>query len=167
VRPVLVLAVAAVVAGGLAHGYYAVALGAPRPLVGHDSVLLRDEWDVRFARAPGNLSLYRWGAAEVRAAGARRVGIVLVGDEWEYPWWVMLPGTELVSLQSVLPHQPAPPSTSVDAILCAGPPDYCRSFVPSGWRFEVNGGWFGFAAPGPKPAESGPVPRPELPAPVR
>ncbi|GIG72060.1 hypothetical protein Pfl04_04640 [Planosporangium flavigriseum] len=147
-RPVIAGTVAVVVAGGTLHGYYAVALGAPRPLVGEHSVLLRDEWDLRFARMPGHLAGYEWGAAKVRAAGARRVGIVLIADQWEYPWWVMLPGTDLVSLQSVLPHQPAPPSTSVDAILCAAPQDVCRTFVPAGWRFETIDGWFGFAAPG-------------------
>jgi hypothetical protein len=114
-------------------------------------VLSRDEWDVRFARLPGYQSYYEWGADQVRASGARRVGIVVRGDQWEYPWWVLLPGTQLVSLESVLPHHPPPPGTSVDAILCAAPPDSCRFYVPVGWRFEERAGWFGVAVPGQAP----------------
>jgi hypothetical protein len=140
-----------VVAGGLAHGYYAVLLGAPRPLAGAQSVLLHDEWDIRFARLRGYQSYYKWGADQVRASGARRVGIVVRGDQWEYPWWRLLPGTELVALESVLPHHPPAPGTSVDAILCAAPPDACRFFVPVGWRFEERAGWFGVAVPGQSP----------------
>jgi hypothetical protein len=139
--------IAVVVAGGVAHGYYAVLLGVPRPLVGANSVLLRDEWDTRFARVPAYRPYYEWGAGRVRASGARRVGIVVRGDQWEYPWWVMLPGTRLVALESVLPHHPAVPSTAVDAILCAAPPDACQAFVPPGWRLEEQGGWFGVAVP--------------------
>jgi hypothetical protein len=160
IRPLVAAAVTVVVAAGVAHGYYAVLFGAPRPLVGAHSVLLRDEWDQRFARLPGHRSYYEWGAAEVRASGARRVGIVIRGDQWEYPWWLMLPGTELVALQSVLPHHPAPPSSSVDAILCAVPPEECRSFVPPQWRFQVRDGRFAVAVPGQKS-----VPRAALPAP--
>jgi hypothetical protein len=143
-RPVFMVAVAAVVIG-LSHGYYAVARGAPRPLVGAQSVLIRDEWDVRFARQPQILPYYRWGAAVVRASGAHRVGIVLRGDEWEYPWWVLMPGVELISLESVLPHHPPPPASSLDAILCVAPAKECQAYVPAGWRFDVRGGWFGVA----------------------
>ncbi|MDT4986686.1 MAG: hypothetical protein QOI74_780 [Micromonosporaceae bacterium] len=142
---------ALVVAGGVADGYYAVLLGAPRPLVGADSVLLHDQWDLRFARVPAYRPYYEWGADQVRASGARRVGIVVRGDQWEYPWWLMLPGTRLVALESVLPHHPAPPSTSVEAILCAAPPEACQAFVPPGWRLEERGGWFGVALPGQTP----------------
>jgi hypothetical protein len=150
-RHLLAGATAVVIAGGVAHGYYAVLLGAPRPLAGAHSVLLRDEWDVRFARVPGYRSYYEWGAAEVRASGARRVGIVVRGDQWEYPWWLMLRGADLVALESALPHRPAPPGGSMDAILCAAPPEACRAFVPPGWRFEVRGGWFGVGLPGQAP----------------
>jgi hypothetical protein len=152
-----------VVAGGVADGYYAVVLGAPRPLAGAQSVLFRDEWDIRFARLPTARQYYEWGADQVRASGARRVGIVVRGDQWEYPWWRLLPGTKLVALESTLPHHPPAPATSVDAILCAAPPDACRFFVPAGWRFEERVGWFGVAVPGsaPRPSQSpGSAPRP-------
>jgi hypothetical protein len=147
---------AVVVAGGIADGYYAVLLGTPRPLAGAQSVLFRSEWDVRFARLPAARQYYEWGADQVRAAGARRVGIVVRGDQWEYPWWRLLPGTELVALESMLPHHPPAPATSVDAILCAAPPDACRFFVPAGWRFEERVGWFGVAVPGNAPLPSQP-----------
>jgi hypothetical protein len=159
-RPLIAAALAVVVCAGVLHGYYAVLLGAPRPLVGAHSVLSRDEWDQRFARLPGYRSSYAWSAAEVRASGARRVGVVIRGDQWEYPWWVMLPGTELVALESVLPRHPARSTSTVDAILCAAPPDECRFFVPPGWHLEVRDGWFGVALPG-----NNPDPRAALPAP--
>jgi hypothetical protein len=151
-----VAGLAVVVAGGIADGYYAVLLGAPRPLAGAQSVLFRDEWDVRFARLPAARQYYEWGADQVRASGARRVGIVVRGDQWEYPWWRLLPGTKLVALESILPHHPPPSGTSVDAILCAAPPDACRFFVPAGWRFEERVGWFGVAVPGNAPRPSQP-----------
>jgi hypothetical protein len=149
---VIAVVVAVVIAGGMVYGYNAVLRGSPRPLVGKHSVLLRDEWDVRFARVPEQLPAYEWAAAKVRGSGAHRVGIMIAGDQWEYPWWVMLPGTEFVSLTSILPHHPSPPSNTVEAILCVGPPDSCRALVPSGWRFEVRDGWFGVAVPG-QPAQ--------------
>ncbi len=151
-----VAGLAVVVAGGIADGYYAVLLGAPRPLAGAQSVLFRDDWDVRFARLPAARQYYEWGADQVRASGARRVGIVVRGDQWEYPWWRLLPGTKLVALESILPHHPPAPATSVDAILCAAPPDACRFFVPAGWRFEERVGWFGVAVPGNAPRPSQP-----------
>jgi hypothetical protein len=164
-RRLIAAATAVVITAGLAHGYYAVLLGAPRPLVGAHSVLLRDEWDQRFARTPAFRSPYEWAAAEVRASGARRVGIVIRGDQWEYPWWLMLPGRELVALESVAPHHPAPPSSSVDAVLCAAPRDWCRNFVPPGWSFEVRDGWFGVALPGTKALGAGQGPEPRLSTP--
>jgi hypothetical protein len=159
-RSVVVAAVALAVTGGMFSGYHAVAVGAPRPLVGEHSVLLRDEWDVRFARLPEARAQYEWGAAAVREAGARRVGIVVAGDYWEYPWWLMLRGVEIVPLESILPRRPAPPSSTVDAILCAAPPEHCRLFVPPGWRLEVRGGWFGVALPGATGAVPGEASRP-------
>jgi hypothetical protein len=149
-------ALAVIVVGGIAHGYSAVLLGAPRPLAGSKSVLFRDEWDIRFARISSARQYYEWGADQVRASGARRVGIVVRGDQWEYPWWRLLPGTKLVALESVLPHHPSPPGTSVDAILCAAPVDACRFYVPAGWRFEERAGWFGVAVPGNAPRPSQP-----------
>jgi hypothetical protein len=147
---------AVVVAGAIADGYYAVLLGTPRPLAGAQSVLFRDEWDIRFARLPAARQYYEWGADQVRASSARRVGIVVRGDQWEYPWWRLLPGTKLVALESILPHHPPAPATSVDAILCAAPPDACRFFVPAGWRFEERVGWFGVAVPANAPLPSQP-----------
>ncbi|GII22267.1 hypothetical protein [Planosporangium mesophilum] len=154
-------ALAVVVCAGLLHGYWAALAGTPRPLVGQNSVLSRDEWDQRFARIPRNRAFYEWAAEKVRASGARRVGLVIRGDQWEYPWWLMLPDAELVPLESVLPHHPAPPAGTVDAILCAAPAEECRHFVPPGWRLEIIYDWYGVAVPGrnPMPREALPAPR--------
>jgi len=146
-RRVVAGALAVVVAAGLVHGYWAVLVGAPRPLVGADSVLTRDPWDQRFARRPEWRAEYEWVAAGVRASGARRVGVVLRGDEWEYPWWLMLPGAELVSMDSVVPHHPPAPKGSVDAIMCSAPLEECRTYVPAGWRIETRYNWFSYAVP--------------------
>jgi hypothetical protein len=150
-RVTVAAAVTVVMIAAGTHGYVAVLRGAPRPILGEHSMFTRDRWDQRFARYPQWADDYAWGAETVRASGARRIGIVVRGDNWEYPWWVALPGRELVALESVLPHHPAAPPSSVDAILCMAPADACRFYVPKGWRFEVRDGWFGVAVPPASP----------------
>jgi hypothetical protein len=139
-------ALAVVVAAGLLHGYAAVLVGSPRPMIGPSSMFGRDPWDQRFARRPEWRAGYEWVAAGVRASGARRVGVVLRGDQWEYPWWLLLPGAEVVWMDSIAPHHPPAAKTGVDAVMCAIPADQCRAYVPDGWRFESRDG-FSYAVP--------------------
>jgi 4-amino-4-deoxy-L-arabinose transferase-like glycosyltransferase len=74
-----------------------------------------------------------------RASGARRVGLLQGYNTWEYPWWILLPGRELVSLQSLQPDLPAVPIDAVDAVVCADPPNGCAFYIPSEWSPQTNG----------------------------
>jgi hypothetical protein len=129
------LVLAVVVAGF--GGINTVLFGTPRALYGPPSVLTLDPWQTRFARSPMYRADYEWAAATVRASGARRIGMADF-DGYEYPLWPLLPGRHLVSLMSDVPGHPAPPPTSVDAIVCLipGEPLDCASHVPPGWTLQ-------------------------------
>ncbi|MGS2617321.1 hypothetical protein ACVCAH_22755 [Micromonospora sp. LZ34] len=144
------LAVAVLAASALA-GVLAVSYGFPRRLVGTGSVFTTGEWETRFLRRPQWAEEFRWAAEAVRAADARRIGLVQQNDNWEYPWWLLLRGPdgrppELVALQSVLPERPPADPASVDAIVCTGSRPACTRLVPPGWRVEFRG-YVGYALP--------------------
>jgi hypothetical protein len=143
------VAALALVASGCA-GWLAVGVGWPRRLLGHDSVFVVSDMQARFQRRPQWLADYEWAAAPVRAAGAHRVGLVLGYDTWEYPWWLLLPGDDLVSLRSLQPGiAPARPD-SVEAIICVSSAHLCQSFVPAGWSVRMRNG-IGYALPAGRP----------------
>ena len=122
-------------AGGLAVGY-----GWPRRLVGHGSIFTESRLEQRFNRRPRWLADYVWAADAVRAAGARRVGLVQGEDTWEYPWWVLLRDKDIEPLQSIVPgHQPAVAPRNVDAIVCVADDSICGYYTPAGWRREKHG----------------------------
>jgi hypothetical protein len=51
----------------------------------------------------------------------------------------MLRGRQLVNLHSDVPGHPAPPPTSVDAIVCTPPPSpNCTKIVPPGWTIQTR-----------------------------
>jgi Dolichyl-phosphate-mannose-protein mannosyltransferase len=137
---------AAVLATGAAAGLASVGYGWPRRLVGTGSVFTGDEQQRLFQRRPQWLPQYQQAAAAVRASGARRVGLVEGYDAWEYPWFVLLPDTEIVSLRSLQPHTPAPAPGSVDAIVCVRAERLCRERVPAGWQLHMLGD-VGYALP--------------------
>jgi hypothetical protein len=126
-------------------GVLAVGYGYPRRLVGAGSVFTTTSDESRFLRRPEWLADYRFGTDRVAASGAHRVGLVEGFNDWEYPWWVFLPGRDIVTLRSVLPLHPAPPPSSVEAIVCTITPDgtstdaLCRSLVPRGWSYVRHG----------------------------
>lgn len=131
-----------------ASGILAVSYGFPRRLVGTGSLVTTDAWETRFLRRPQWAGDFRWGADQVLAADARRIGLAQQNDNWEYPWWLLLPNRQIVALQSVTPkHPPADPS-SVDAIVCTGDRTTCRRLVPPGWRLAFRG-YVGVALPSP------------------
>jgi Dolichyl-phosphate-mannose-protein mannosyltransferase len=132
------LASVVLVAGGAA-GALSVGYGWPRRLVGPGSMFTGDDQEQLFQRRPEWLPEYQQAAAAVRASGARRVGLVEGYDSWEYPWFVLLPGTEIVSLRSLQPHTPAPGPQTVDAILCVNADRLCRNLVPTGWQLHPLG----------------------------
>ena len=139
-------ALAATLVGSAVAGMLAVGYGFPRRLVGGGSTLATDEWDTRFLRRPQWAQEYRWAAEGVISAGAERVGLVQQNNNWEYPWWLLLRGRELVALESVLPRHPPADPTSVDAIVCAGDRQVCADLVPDGWSLAF-GEHIGFALP--------------------
>ncbi len=145
---------AALVLSGCA-GWIAVGYGWPRRLIGHDSVLTLDDMHTRFARRPQWLPEYQWAAAHVRASGARTIGLVQGNDSWEYPWWLLLRGDTIVSVQHQQPHLPAARADRVDALLCVAPHPTCARYVPRGWQLHMRG-TVGYALP-PTPTSHRPA----------
>jgi hypothetical protein len=135
----VVLLVAVVAAGNGA--VRAVVFGRPRALVGDESVLTHSGWQMLFFRMPGWQADYDWARDVVVASGAHRIGFVInYTTRYEYPLWVMFRGRQLVSLASTVPGHPAPPGSSVDAIVCELPgPPYCVTVMPPGWTLQEHG----------------------------
>ncbi|HKT01246.1 MAG TPA: hypothetical protein VJT31_17105, partial [Rugosimonospora sp.] len=127
-------------------GLLAVGYGWPRRLVGPGSVFTVTDLQARFQRRPQWLPDYEWAAAAVRASGARRVGLVQGYDTWEYPWWLLLPHTDIVSLRTLQPGLPAADPRSVGAVLCVSSTRLCDTFVPTGWTTRMRDG-IGYALP--------------------
>ncbi|WP_433213062.1 hypothetical protein ACQP00_01255 [Dactylosporangium sp. CS-047395] len=136
VRWALSALVAVVLLAGAAHAYIAVYYGQPRRLVGHASVFTLDDWQERFARMPDQAASYRTAIDQVRAGGAKRVGLVMDGDLWEYPLQVELRDKQLIELQSAVPGRPAGDVTTVDAVICVSAQDVCRRTVPANWQYN-------------------------------
>ncbi|HTJ32035.1 MAG TPA: glycosyltransferase family 39 protein [Dactylosporangium sp.] len=126
-------------AAGTAAGGAAVAVGWPRRLVGSGSVFTTSTMDERFIRRPEWGEDYTWAASRVRASGAERVGLLQGYNTWEYPWWILLKGDDLVSLQSLQPDLPAPGIETVDAVVCVDPPKGCAFYIPPSWNPETHG----------------------------
>ncbi|MER7273383.1 glycosyltransferase family 39 protein [Dactylosporangium sp. NPDC000244] len=146
VEPLLVFrrrAVARLMAGllviGALAGAAAVTVGWPRRLVGSGSVFTTPTLDERFIRRPEWGRDYRWAADAINASGARRVGIIQGYNSWEYPWWILLKGDDLVSMQSLQPDHPPPPIESVDAVVCVDPPNGCGFHIPASWNPQTRG----------------------------
>ncbi|MFY1635147.1 hypothetical protein ACN27F_18050 [Solwaraspora sp. WMMB335] len=145
-RSVAVFAAVTVLATSALAGVLAVSYGFPRRLVGTGSVFTTDPWETRFLRRPHWAAEFRWAAGEVRRTGAHRVGLVQQHNNWEYPWWLLLPDTEIVQLRSILPHRPPADPASVDVIVCTGRRDHCDELVPDGWQVRYRE-YVAFAAP--------------------
>jgi hypothetical protein len=149
-RTVAAVALTVVVATAGDSAVHSILDGSPRALAGEHSVLRETAWQVRFQHFDGNQQFfddYVWATDMVKLAGAHHVGLVIdgtganVSDRWEYPLWLMLPGRHLVNLTSTVPGHPAPPATSVGAIICEfdtpGRSD-CDSVVPSDWTVQKH-----------------------------
>ncbi|SCL22089.1 Predicted membrane protein [Micromonospora nigra] len=150
-RSVAVVLAVTVLATCALAGVLAISYGFPRRLVGAGSVFTTSEWDTRFLRRPQWAAEFRWAADAVGATDARRIGLVQQNDNWEYPWWLLLRGTDggspdLVALESVLPERPGADPASVDAIVCTGSRKTCANLVPPGWRLEFRS-YVGYALP--------------------
>lgn len=137
-RALAAMLVGCLVLSGVA-GWLAVGFGWPRRLAGEHSVFTVDRWQSRFVLRPGWAEDFTAVAGAVRASGARRVGIVQGNDSWEYPWWLLLEGRQLLALQSQLPNRPPTDPSDVDAVVCASGPDLCQRYVPTGWKMQRQG----------------------------
>jgi hypothetical protein len=138
-RRVVTWAAVCLLGAGAVAGGASVAFGWPRRLVGPHSVFTMSRTDERFVRRPEWGRDYAWAASHVRASGARRVGLLQGYNTWEYPWWILLRGDELVSLQSLQPDLPAPGIDTVDAVVCVDPPISCAFYIPPSWNPQTQG----------------------------
>jgi hypothetical protein len=128
--------VAVTLAVALLGAYGSVLYGNPRRLAGEQSVFTLTDWQERFARQPWRLAVYQKAADQIRASGAKRIGTVLRGDQWEYPFWLMLPDREFVAMESLVRDRPPAQATDVQAILCVSQDWLCQQIVPDTWRYE-------------------------------
>jgi hypothetical protein len=132
-RRLIAAAAAVIMTVGFAGAYGSVLLGQPRRLVGTGSVFTRTELQERFARQETRAGAHERVADLIRAADAHRIGLMINGDQWEYPLWVMLPGRRFDSVVSWVPGVPAAKLAEMDALVCISPD--CRTFVPPSWHY--------------------------------
>jgi hypothetical protein len=66
-----------------------------RPLLGPDSVLTARRSEVYFRKRPALRADYFGARDFLRAQGPARAALLLGGDDWEYPFWVLLQGCRL------------------------------------------------------------------------
>ncbi|MFC5000966.1 hypothetical protein ACFPIJ_24400 [Dactylosporangium cerinum] len=138
-RRVATWVTAGVLVAGVAAGGLAVAYGWPRRLVGAGNVFTTSQLDQRFIREPTWQRDYVWAADAIRAAGAKKVGLIQGYNTWEYPWWILLPGTQIVPLQSLQPDLPPPGTAGLDAAVCMQPPKVCEFYLPPTWKVIRQG----------------------------
>ncbi len=135
------------VAVGATAGWLAVGYGWPRRLVGQGSVFTTHGTAAMFTRRERWRPDYEYIADALRTAGARHIGLAQEANTWEYPWWYLLPGTDIEALQSVLPGYPAAQPAAMDAVICAVPRDVCEfAYLPPGWTLTWHGS-MGYALP--------------------
>jgi hypothetical protein len=135
------------VAVGATAGWLAVGYGWPRRLVGQGSVFTTHGTAAMFTRRERWRPDYEYIADALRTAGARHIGLAQEANTWEYPWWYLLPGSDIEALQSVLPGYPAAQPAAMDAVICAVPRDVCEfAYVPPGWTLTWHGS-MGYALP--------------------
>jgi hypothetical protein len=124
----------------------AVTVGYPRGLAGRGSVFVGDTLEKHLVRRSVLEADYRWVAGRIGATDARRIGIIQWGNDYEYPWYGLLPDREFVNLISVIEGHPAPKPQTVDAWICTTEKWQCDLLIPAGWRYEYRQ-YAGFAVP--------------------
>jgi len=65
----------------------------PRPLLGPGSVLVVPRAAQYFANRPDLEADYRVATSLARAQGCRSIGLVMGGNDWDYPFWALLDHT--------------------------------------------------------------------------
>jgi hypothetical protein len=61
-----------------------------RPLIGKDSILVTDRIGQYFEGRPELREPYVEASNLITSLGCSRIGLVLGGDDWEYPFWTLL-----------------------------------------------------------------------------
>lgn len=61
-----------------------------RPLTGDESIFKKSRIDLTFNARPELKEPYVGAADRIKSRGCQRVGLLLSGDDWEYPFWVLL-----------------------------------------------------------------------------
>ncbi len=74
----------------LISALYTVAFNKSRPLLGRTSVFSTDRLHQYFRIYPEVGDSYQMVARLIHESGARQVGLVIDGDNWEYPFWVLV-----------------------------------------------------------------------------
>ncbi|MDM0081330.1 hypothetical protein QTI17_12055 [Variovorax sp. J31P179] len=85
----LIVAIAAILALASAP---ALLLSSQKPLLGERSVLAVPRNQQYFAKRPDLYLKYVEAAQRLRDQGCRKIGLMLQGDDWEYPLWVLVTG---------------------------------------------------------------------------
>lgn len=73
--------------------------GSPRPILGGQSFLKESREEQYFHKRTNLQSSYKATADQIKASQCRQVGLWIGGDDWEYPWWVLLKGIRLEHVQ--------------------------------------------------------------------
>jgi len=74
--------------GGMAIPYLMTA--APRHLLGNKSFLKKDRIGNLFMMDKNKLLMYSSTVSYVRSLGCKQIGLVIGGDSWDYPFYIML-----------------------------------------------------------------------------
>ena len=119
----------------------------PRPLLGPDSVLTMPRTTQRFRNHPMLKPVYEAAAEVMSDMGCKRVGLVLGGDDWEYPFWPLLRvrvGTDL-RMEHVLVQNAsgrlAPPVPDVPCALLVVGREIDRALAWRGRTFVEHWRW--------------------------
>lgn len=114
-----------------------------RPLVGPASVLAVPRAEQLFAGRPNLREPYVHSAAWLRERGCRDVGLVIGGNEWEYPLWALLgdPGHDVrirhVNVANESRFAAAPgPTAAPCAVLAIGVPDATDEIAVAGRAYR-------------------------------
>lgn len=114
-----------------------------RPLVGPASVLAVPRAEQLFAGRPNLREPYFAAAAWLRERGCRDVGLVIGGNEWEYPLWTLLgdPGHDVrirhVNVANESRFAAAPgPTAAPCAVLAIGVPDATDEIAVAGHAYR-------------------------------
>lgn len=129
----------------------------PRPLLGPGSVLTMPRTAQRFRNHPHLQPVYEAAVSVVSDMGCKRVGLVLGGDGWEYPFWPLL-GARLgagLRMEHVLVQNASrrfePPVPGAPCALLVVEPGFDGAVAWQGRTFVERWRWKPVSVYGPEP----------------